>query len=114
MSWSNSRMLWRHIPPRLNLPALCSAIGVPERTLRMCSTEALGMSPTRYHLFRRLNGARSALLSADPETVTVAEIARNHRFLELGRFAVTYRTIFGEIPSFTLQRRHRSFGRHSL
>ena len=31
--------------PHLNLPALCSAIGVPERTLRMCSAEFLGMSP---------------------------------------------------------------------
>jgi AraC-like DNA-binding protein len=88
----------------LNLPALCSAIGVPERTLRMCSAELLGMSPTRYHLLRRLNGARSELLSADPETTSVAQIARNHQFLELGRFAVAYRTVFGEMPSFTLRR----------
>jgi hypothetical protein len=35
---------------------------------------------------------------------TVAEIARNHQFLELGRFAVTYRAIFGESPSVTLER----------
>jgi AraC-like DNA-binding protein len=90
--------------PHLNLPALCSAIGVPERTLRMCSAELLGMSPTRYHLLRRLNGARSELLSADPETTSVTQIARNHQFLELGRFAVAYRTVFGEMPSFTLRR----------
>jgi AraC-like DNA-binding protein len=89
--------------PHLNLPALCSAIGVPERTLRLCSTEVLGMSPTRYHLLRRLNGARSELLSADPETTSVTEIAHNHQFLELGRFAVAYRTVFGELPSFTLR-----------
>ena len=88
----------------LNLPALCSAIGVPERTLRMCSAELLGMSPTRYHLLRRLNGARSELLSADPETASVTQIARNHQFLELGRFAVAYRTVFGEMPSSTLRR----------
>jgi len=35
---------------------------------------------------------------------SVAEIARSCQFLELGRFAVTYRTIFGELPSTTLQR----------
>jgi AraC-like DNA-binding protein len=93
-----------HREPHLNLPALCSAIGVPERTLRMCSNELLGMSPTRYHLLRRLNGARSALLRADPEAANVAEIARNHRFLELGHFAVAYRTFFGEMPSSTLRR----------
>jgi transcriptional regulator GlxA family with amidase domain len=89
--------------PHLNLPALCSAIGVPERTLRMCSAELLGMSPTRYYLLRRLNAARSELLSADPETTSVTQIAHNHQFLELGRFAVAYRTVFGEMPSFTLR-----------
>ena len=92
-----------HGDPHLNLPALCSAIGVPERTLRACCTEFLGMSPTRYHLLRRLNMARSALRRADPETTSVAEIARNHQFLELGRFAVAYRTVFGEMPSSTLR-----------
>jgi len=89
--------------PRLSLPEVCSAIGVPERTLRACCSEFLGMSPTRYHLLRRLNLARSALRRANPETTSVAEIARNHQFLELGRFAVAYRTVFGEMPSFTLR-----------
>ena len=89
--------------PHLSLPELCSAIGVPERTLRACCSEFLGMSPTRYHLLRRLNLARSALRRANPETTSVAEIARNHQFLELGRFAVAYRTVFGEMPSFTLR-----------
>jgi hypothetical protein len=35
---------------------------------------------------------------------SVAEVARNHQFAELGRFAVTHRTTFGESPSATLQR----------
>jgi transcriptional regulator GlxA family with amidase domain len=58
----------------------------------------------RYLLLRRLNEARSALQRANPSMVSVAEVARNHQFLELGRFAVTYRAIFGESPSATLQR----------
>jgi len=93
-----------HSGPRLNIPALCSDIGVPERTLRVCCTEFLGVSPTRYFLLRRLNMARSALRRADPATASVAEIARIHQFLELGRFAATYRTVFGEMPSSTLRR----------
>lgn len=92
-----------HREPLLNLPALCSAIGVPERTLRMCSAELLGLSSTRYHLLRRLNRARSELLNADPHTTSVSQIAHNHHFVELGRFAVAYRTVFGEMPSFTLR-----------
>jgi transcriptional regulator GlxA family with amidase domain len=91
--------------PQLNMPELCAALGVSERTLRVCCTEFLGMSPTRYHLLRRLNKVRSALRRADPATASVAEIARSCEFSELGRFAVTYRTIFGEMPSTTLRAR---------
>lgn len=88
---------------QLNVPALCAAIGVPERTLRMCCNEFLGMSPTRYLLLQRLNKVRSALRRADPVTASVAEIAQNHQFEEPGRFAVTYRKVFGEMPSATLR-----------
>jgi transcriptional regulator GlxA family with amidase domain len=97
--------LTAHSGSQLNIPALCSAIGVPERTLRVCCTEFLDMSPTRYLLLRRLNMVRSALRRADPETESVAEIARSCQFQEPGRFAVTYRTIFGEMPSSTLRRK---------
>jgi AraC-like DNA-binding protein len=97
-------MLRKRIDQKLSMSALCAELGVPARTLRMCCTEFLGVSPTRYLLLQRLNKARSALRRADPSTASVAEVARSHRFLELGRFAVTYRTTFGESPSATLQR----------
>ena len=97
-------VLSRRIDQKLTMPELCAEVGVPERTLRMCCAEFLGVSPMRYILLRRLNKARSALRRADPSTASVAEVARNHQFLELGRFAVTYRAIFGESPSATLHR----------
>lgn len=96
--------LRKRIDQKLNMPTLCAEIGVAERTLRMCCAEFLGVSPTRYLLLQRLNKARAALRSADPSKSSVAEVARNHQFLELGRFSVTYRTTFGESPSTTLQR----------
>ena len=88
----------------LKLPALCAAIGVPERTLRVYCTEVLGCSPIEYARLRRLNRARSALLEADHEATSVAEIARSHGFSEPGRFAVAYRVLFGEAPLATLLR----------
>jgi AraC-like DNA-binding protein len=96
--------LERHTEEKLYMPTLCAEIGVAERILRMCCTEFLGVSPARYVLLQRLNKARSALRRADPTTTSVAEVARNHRFLEFGRFALTYRNTFGESPSTTLQR----------
>jgi AraC-like DNA-binding protein len=87
-----------------SLAALCATVGVPERTLRACCAEFLGLSPTRYILLRRLNMVRSALRRADPATTGVSEIARSFQFSELGRFAVSYRRAFGEMPSITLRR----------
>jgi AraC-like DNA-binding protein len=97
-------VLTKHIDWKPNMQALCAEVGVAERTLRMCCAEVLGISPTRYLLLRRLNRARAALRRANPLTATVAEVARNNQFLEFGRFAVTYRSIFGESPSTTLHR----------
>ena len=96
--------LTRHVDQKLSMPTLCAELGVAERTLRMCCAEFLGVGPIRYALLKRLNRARAALRCADPSTASVAEVARNNHFLEFGRFAVTYRNVFGESPSTTLQR----------
>jgi AraC-like DNA-binding protein len=41
---------------------------------------------------------------ADGTVKTVTEIANDHGFGELGRFAVSYRKLYGEAPSVTLRR----------
>lgn len=88
----------------LCLAEICPAIGAAERTLRAACVEHLGMSPIRYFSVRRMHLVRSALLRADPSTASVTGIATDHGFWELGRFSVTYRSIFGETPSETLRR----------
>ena len=81
---------------------LCAQIGASYWTLRNCCLEYLGISPKRYLWLRRMNLARRALRCANAERTTVTEIATDHGFWELGRFSVTYRTLFGETPSTTL------------
>ena len=87
------------------LGEICATIGVSERTLRVCCEEHLGMGPIRYLWLRRIHLARRALMLADPATTTVTQIATDHGFWELGRFAVAYRKLFGESPSASLRRR---------
>src|SRR5262249_41135738 len=88
----------------LRMPELCEAISVRERTLRMCCTKFLGMSPGRYIRLRRLSRVRAALLSGEAAATTVGAIARHYGFSELGRMAVDYRVVFGETPLTTLRR----------
>jgi AraC-like DNA-binding protein len=88
----------------LYLTEICAAVGVSERTLRLCCQESLGMGPHRYLLLRRMHLARRALALADPSTATVTVIATQYGFWELGRFSVAYGKLFGESPSDTLRR----------
>ena len=97
-------VLAEHLSRPLQAPVLCSLVAVSERTLRLCCTEFLGMSPSQYVLLRRLKEVRRALRDANPDAVNVGEVAHRFGFLELGRFAEGYRATFGEAPTTTLQR----------
>jgi len=88
----------------LYITDVCSAIGVTDRTLRLHCQYHLGMNPQRYLWLRRMHLARRALALADGTVKTVTEIANDHGFGELGRFAVSYRKLYGEAPSATLRR----------
>jgi AraC-like DNA-binding protein len=87
----------------LYIPEMCKAIGVSERTLRICCQEHLGMGPKRYLLLRRMHLAQRALRQATPEATSVTDIATRYGFWQLGRFAVEYQSLFGESPSATLR-----------
>ena len=82
----------------LFMPEVCATVGASYTALRDCCQVYLGMSPKRYLWLPRMHQARRALRSADAETTTVTEIATNYGFWELGRFAVAYRSLFGEPP----------------
>lgn len=91
----------------LYLTEICAAIGAAERTLRASCEDHLGMGPIRYLTLRRMHLVRRALQRSDGSKVTVTRILTDHGFWELGRFAVAYRTLFGESPSDTL--RHSTY-----
>jgi AraC-like DNA-binding protein len=61
------------------------------------------MSPSRYIRLRRMQRVHRVLRHRSPETATISEVARDHGFSELGRFAAEYRKQYGELPSETLR-----------
>jgi AraC-like DNA-binding protein len=72
----------------IRLGDLCASLGVSVRTFRLCCEESLGMGPIRFMRLRRLHRVRRALRENAGRTVT--EIAADHGFWELGRFAGEY------------------------
>jgi AraC-like DNA-binding protein len=98
------RMLEEHCDRALYVPEICVTIGVPERTLRLCCQEHLGMSPKQYLTQRRMNLVRRALLASAPGARTVTDIATSYGFWHFGRFSAVYRSLFNELPSDSLNR----------
>ena len=85
--------------------------GVSTRHLYRAFREEVGTPPARYLKRHRMTKARFDLLSADPGETTVTDVAVSWGFWELGRFAVEYRSLFGETPSQTLRTYARSGAR---
>ena len=84
---------------------ICAGIGISARALRACCEAHLGMGPKHFLMLRRMHLARRKLLDGTPDNTSVTDVATSFGFWELGRFAVAYRHIFGELPSATLRRR---------
>lgn len=86
----------------IHISEISSKLHVSRRTLHRAFHDVLGMGPITYLRRRQLCSIHTALLECDPASTTIAEIAMQYGFLNLGRFAGYYRALFGENPSETL------------
>lgn len=87
----------------VSIAQLCRVAGVSERSLRNAFYDVRGMSPKRFATRARLAEVRRALSDANGARGAVTTIATDYGFFELGRFASTYKAVFGESPSETLR-----------
>ncbi len=88
-----------HLTEPIHVTDLCNYCSVSLSTLERIFTRELGMGPNGYIRAARLHEARHALLDADGEDLTIAEIALNCGFTHRGRFSRQYRAHFGRLPS---------------
>lgn len=92
-----------HLSEPIDLDKLAQVAGIRPRTLETHFREFLNETPLGWVRRMRLVNARRDLERGRAQA-TVTNVALANGFKELGRFAVQYRTIFGETPSTTLRR----------
>ncbi|MEV7555060.1 helix-turn-helix transcriptional regulator [Amycolatopsis sp. NPDC089917] len=88
----------------LTVADIAAAINVSVRTVQAAFRRHLEITPTGYLRRVRLAHAHADLVLAGPGS-TVSDIAARWGFFQPGRFAASYRTLYGCAPRETLLRR---------
>lgn len=89
---------------KLSTLRMCRLTNVSERRLQLAFHDVYGVSPTAFLRERALSASRDALLGANARETSVTDVALDHGFHHMSRFAAAYRAAYGELPSRTLAR----------
>lgn len=92
-----------HLP--LTASSIAARCHVSVRSLQQDFRRYVGTSPMAYLREVRLRRAHQCLLESDPSTTSVAPVAYNWGFTNLGRFAAAHAARYNELPAVTLRRR---------
>ncbi|MBB1593159.1 helix-turn-helix domain-containing protein [Achromobacter sp. UMC46] len=87
----------------ITLVEIARRSGYTLRSLELIFRRSVGMTPGRWFMNARLNGALRDLIACSAER-TISDIAIKWGFRHLSRFSQYYRQAFGELPSDTLKR----------
>lgn len=93
---------------RIFVVDLAAVAKVSGRTLRKIFMDYFGISPVRYLMIYKMHAARKILKESHPSSSTVSNIASKFGFKHFGRFASSYRNLFGERPLDTLNNHHKN------
>ena len=89
----------------VHLEDLSRHTGFSIRMVQRCFRERFDTTITDFLKAMRLDAAYRELAVKYPDETNVKQVALHNGFTHLGRFSVTYRQHFGELPSETLAAR---------
>jgi AraC-like DNA-binding protein len=96
-----------HLEDPIGLSDIAEAAGCSIRSLQSAFRLALNTTPHTYLTDQRLDRAHAALCCPGPST-TVANVAIDHGFSNLGRFSAAFCVRFGEQPATLLRQSRRN------
>jgi AraC-like DNA-binding protein len=96
--------------PLLTIADLCHMVGVGKSHLYKSFEDVHGITPGQLLQCRRLTSVRRDLTDVENLPRSVKDVGLKYGFLNLGRFAKSYRQYFGEYPSQTLEASRKRVG----
>ena len=90
-----------------SLAELSKAGDVSERTLQYLFKDKFGITPKWFIKTTKLNSIYKALKSSSAIETTINNIVNQYGFWHMGQFAKDYKSLFGELPSDTINNRIR-------
>ncbi|MGY3586619.1 AraC-like DNA-binding protein [Bradyrhizobium sp. USDA 4341] len=94
-----------HIADAVSLGQVARHCGLSLRSLQAGFQRDLGTSPSRWLRAQRLDRVHAILLSSEPGSVAVTDVALQCGFFHLGDFSMRFKERFGEKPSAVLAKR---------
>ncbi|MEV4802617.1 AraC family transcriptional regulator [Nonomuraea sp. NPDC049421] len=91
-----------HADAPLGIAEIAAAARVSPRALQYAFRRHLNTTPLGYLRRVRMARAHDELRAGDPATLTVTSVAARWGFFHPGRFAASYRAVYGRTPSETL------------
>lgn len=92
-----------HAHEPITIVEIAEKVGSTVRALQAGFRKYLQTTPSEQLKRVRMERAHAMLVAANPNTATVAEIAKMWGFFQLGRFAGEYRKHYGVLPRVTLR-----------
>jgi AraC family ethanolamine operon transcriptional activator len=86
----------------MTIQNIAEQFNISDKTLQNSSKSLFGFTPKHFMVLLKLNRAHEDLQSSDIQTTNVSDIATKWGFSHFGRFAKEYRSLFGVLPSETL------------
>jgi len=102
-AWKADDFIRAHLGDNLSVMRLCRELRLSRRQLEYAFRTAFDAGPAEYVQLTRLNESRRRLMSARRTGQSVTDVAMDTGITHLGRFATSYRRLFGESPSETLR-----------
>jgi AraC family ethanolamine operon transcriptional activator len=102
-AWKADDFIRAHLGDNLSVMRLCRELRLSRRQLEYAFRTAFDVGPAEYVHLTRLNETRRGLKLARRTGRSVTEVAMDAGISHLGRFAASYRRVFGESPSETLR-----------